>query len=245
MHPAFSVIAHRHSQLKPGFLDLGGIREKNGSTGQYLVVRTKKALVSTAQIGGLELHVWGCRADDIETPERIVFDLDPDEGLGFAEARTAAFEVRDVLDSLGLASFAMLTGGKGIHVIAPIARRNSWDEVKTFSHDLANRLAASAPERYVANMSKKKRKGRIFIDYLRNERGSTAVAPYSPRRRDGATVATPVSWNELQRVRTAGAFTIATLGGRLASLKTDPWKGYAKAARQTLTAARLRAVAAT
>lgn len=229
----------------PEDIETVGIREKNGSTGQYLVVRTKKALVSTAQIGGLELHVWGCRADDIETPERIVFDLDPDEGLGFAEARTAAFEVRDVLDSLGLASFAMLTGGKGIHVIAPIARRNSWDEVKTFSHDLANRLAASAPERYVANMSKKKRKGRIFIDYLRNERGSTAVAPYSPRRRDGATVATPVSWNELQRVRTAGAFTIATLGGRLASLKTDPWKGYAKAARQTLTAARLRAVAAT
>lgn len=228
----------------PEDIETVGIREKNGSTGQYLVVRTKKALISTAQIGALELHVWGCRADDIEAPERIVFDLDPDEGLAFADVRRAAIEVRDVLDSLGLASFAMLTGGKGIHVIAPIARRNSWDEVKTFSHDLANRLADSAPDRYVANMSKKKRKGRIFIDYLRNERGSTAIAPFSPRRRDGATVATPVSWDELPRMTSAGAFTIETLDKRLGSLKADPWKGYAQAARQTLSAARLRAVAA-
>ena len=227
----------------PEDIETVGIREKNGSTGQYLVVRTKKALVSTAQIGALELHVWGCRADDIEKPERIVFDLDPDEGLGFADIRAAAFEVRDVLDSLGLASFAMLTGGKGVHVIAPIARRNSWGEVKTFSHDLANRLAASAPERYVANMSKKKRKGRIFIDYLRNERGSTAVAPYSPRRRDGATVATPVSWDELKRMKSAGAFTIKTLGKRLKAMKGDPWECYAAASRQSLSAARMKAVA--
>jgi bifunctional non-homologous end joining protein LigD len=205
-------------------------------------VRTKKALVSTAQIGALELHVWGCRADDIERPERIVFDLDPDEGLGFAEVRAAAFEVRDVLDSLGLASFAMLTGGKGVHVIAPIARRNSWNEVKTFSHDLANRLAASAPGRYVTNMAKKKRKGRIFIDYLRNERGSTAIAPYSPRRRDGATVATPVSWDELKQMKSAGAFTMKTLDKRLKAMKDDPWEGYAAASRQALSAARMKAV---
>jgi len=226
----------------PEDIETVGIREKNGSTGQYLVVRTKKALISTAQIGALELHVWGCRADDIEKPERVVFDLDPDEGLDFADVRKASFEVRDVLDSLGLTSFAMLTGGKGVHVIAPIARRNTWDEVKTFSHDLASRLEDSAPDRYVANMSKKKRKGRIFIDYLRNERGSTAIAPFSPRRREGATLATPVSWDELSRTKSAGAFTIKTIGKRLASLKADPWKGYAQAAKQTLSAARLRAV---
>lgn len=227
----------------PEDIEAVGIREKDGAIGQYLVVRTKKALVSTAQIGALELHVWGSRADDIEKPERIVFDLDPDEGLGFADVRAAAFDVRDVLDSLGLASFAMLTGGKGVHVIAPIARRNSWDEVKTFSHDLAKRLAASAPDRYVANMSKKKRKGRIFVDCLRNERGSTAVAPYSPRRRDGATVATPVSWDELKRITSAGAFTMKTLGRRLSALKGDPWAGYVAASRQTLSAARRKAVA--
>jgi len=227
----------------PEDIETVGIREKNGTTGQYLVVRTKKALVSTAQIGALELHVWGCRADDIEKPERIVFDLDPDEELGFAEVRAAAFEVRDVLESLGLASFAMLTGGKGVHVIAPIARRNSWDEVKMFSHDLANRLAASAPERYVANMAKKKRKGRIFIDYLRNERGSTAIAPYSPRRRDGATIATPVAWEELKRMKSAGAFTMKTLDKRLKEMKGDPWEGYAAASRQALSAARMKAVA--
>jgi bifunctional non-homologous end joining protein LigD len=226
----------------PDDIETVGIREKNGSTGQYLVVRTKKALISTAQIGALELHVWGCRADDIDKPERIVFDLDPDEGLGFGDVRKAAFEVRDVLDSLGLVSFAMLTGGKGIHVIAPIARRSSWEEVKTFSHDLAGRLAEAAPDRYVASMSKKKRKGRIFVDYLRNERGSTAIAPYSPRRRDGAPVATPVSWDELSGIKSAKAYTISTIDRRLSALRGDPWEGYARIARQTLSAAHRRAI---
>jgi bifunctional non-homologous end joining protein LigD len=231
-----------HNSSTPDDIETVGIREKNGKIGQYLVIRTKKALVSAAQIGALELHVWGCSADAIEKPERVVFDLDPDEDLDFADVRAAAVEVRDVLASLGLKSFALLTGGKGIHVVMPIAKRNSWDEVKTFAHDLANRLAETAPDRYVANMSKKKRRGRIFLDYLRNERGSTAICPYSPRRKAAASMATPVSWDELPRIRSAAAFTLETLDRRLASVKGDPWKGYKQAARQTLSEARLKAM---
>jgi bifunctional non-homologous end joining protein LigD len=231
-----------HNSSTPSDIETVGIREKNGKIGQYLVIRTKKGLVSAAQVGALELHVWGSSADEIEKPERVVFDLDPDEDLDFAAVRAAAVEVRDVLASLGLKSFALLTGGKGIHVVAPIARRNSWDTVKAFSHNLANRLAETAPDRYVANMSKKKRRGRIFVDYLRNERGSTAICPYSPRRKPTASVATPVSWSELPRIRSAAAFTMETLDRRLASMSVDPWKGYTQAARQTLSDARLKAV---
>lgn len=231
-----------HNTSTPEDIETTGIREKSGKTGRYLVIRTRKALISAAQIGALEMHVWGCRADDVEKPERIVFDLDPDEGLAFTQVKTAAVEVRDVLSSLGLASFALLTGGKGIHVIVPIARRSSWDDVKTFAHSLATRLAAAAPERYVASMSKAKRKGKIFIDYLRNERGSTAISPYSPRRRRNATVATPVSWDELSRISSAGEFTLKNLDKRLAGLRADPWPNYAKASRQALSHKRMEAI---
>jgi bifunctional non-homologous end joining protein LigD len=231
-----------HNASTPDGIETTPIREKDGSMGNYLVIRTRKALIAAAQISALELHVWGCRAHAIENPERLVFDLDPDEGLAFAKVRAAAIEVRDVLASLGLVSFPMLTGGKGIHVIAPIARKNTWAEVKSFTHGVARMLADAAPDRYVASMSKNKRRGRIFIDYLRNERGSTAIAPFSPRRRDGATVATPISWRELPRMASAAEFTIGTIDKRLTSLRADPWEGYAEASRQTLSAARLSAV---
>jgi bifunctional non-homologous end joining protein LigD len=221
-----------HNASTPEGIETVGIREKDGSTAQYLVIRTRKGLIAAAQISALELHVWGCRAHAIENPERIVFDLDPDEGLGFAQVRAAALEVRDVLASLGLTTFPMLTGGKGIHVIAPIARKNTWVEVKAFSQGVAKMLAAAAPDRYVANMSKAKRRGRIFVDYLRNERGSTAIAPFSPRRRPGATVATPIAWRELPRMASAAEFTMDTIDRRLASLRGDPWEGYAIASRQ-------------
>lgn len=229
-----------HNSSTPEDIEAVGIRGKDGESSQYLVVRTKKGLISTAQISALELHVWGCRADNIERPERIIFDLDPGETLDFGCVRTAALEVRDVLGSLGLQSFAMLTGGKGIHVIAPIARRSSWDDVKAFSYGLANRLADTAPERYVANTSLKKRRGRIFIDYLRNERGSTAVCPFSPRLKPHATVATPVSWRELDHITSAGAFTLETLDKRVAAQRSAPWAGYALAAKQVLSASHLK-----
>jgi len=229
-----------HNPSTPEDIEAVGIRDKNGKSSEYLVVRTKKGLVSTSQINALELHVWGCRADNIEKPERIVFDLDPGETVDFGAVRTAAVEVRDVLASLGLQSFAMLTGGKGIHVIAPIARRSSWGDVKAFSYGLASRLAETAPDRYVSNMSMKKRRGRIFVDYLRNERGSTTVCPFSPRRNPHATVATPISWRELGHIASAGAFTLETLDKRVASQRSDPWAGYALAAKQILSTSHLK-----
>lgn len=130
-----------------------------------------------------------------------------------------------MLASLGLVSFPILTGGKGVHVIAPIARRNTWAEVKALTHRVAKMLAGAAPQRYVANMSKAKRRCRIFIDDLRNERGSSAIAPFSPRRREGATVATPLSWQELSRMASAAEFTIDTIDKRLNSRRADPWSG--------------------
>jgi bifunctional non-homologous end joining protein LigD len=216
------------------------IVEKNGDKSPYLMIRDAPGLVAAAQISALELHIWGARSDRIDSPERIVFDLDPDEGLAFTDVREAAVEVRDVLASVGLDSFAMLTGGKGVHVVAPIVRRREWDEIKPFARSFAETLAKTSPDRYVAQASKAKREGRIFIDWLRNERGSTAVAPYSPRAREGAPVATPVTWDELKRSDTAARYMLATIGKRLASLRADPWEGYFDT-RQSITADMIRA----
>lgn len=230
-----------HNSSAPGEIGSVDIKEKDGEVSPYLVIQSPEGLVAAAQIGALELHVWGARIDMLERPERIVFDLDPDEGLGFAAVRDAAFEVRDVLGSMGLSSFPLLTGGKGVHVVVPITRRNSWEEVKAFSRALAQRLETAAPERYVAQASKKKRKRRIFIDWLRNERGATAIAPYSTRAREGCPIATPVSWKELKSIDRASAYSIDTIPQRLASLKSDPWDGYDKV-RQSLTQTILDAV---
>lgn len=232
-----------HNASTPDEIKTTKIREKDGGAADYLILRDKAGLVTVAQIGGLELHVWGAREDRLENPERLVFDLDPDEKLNFDRVKEAAIDVRGVLDSVGLTSFALLTGGKGIHVVAPIARTRSWDEVKEFCRSLARRIAASAPDGYVAEAAKAKRKGRIFIDWLRNQRGATAIAPFSPRRRAGAPVATPVSWAELSKIRRPDAFTIQNIGTRLASLRADPWDGFAAAGCQRLTQRAIEAVA--
>ena len=178
----------------PGAIETVEIFEKDGGKADYLVIRSAAGLVGAAQVGGLELHVWGARADNLEKPERIVFDLDPDEGLPFQAVTRAAMKLRDGLEALGLKSFPLLTGGKGVHVIAPVARTQAWPKVKAFASGYAHVLARHSPDRYVAEASKAMREGRIFIDWLRNERGATAIAPYSPRARKRAPVATPVSW---------------------------------------------------
>ncbi|MDP3739350.1 MAG: DNA ligase D [Hyphomonadaceae bacterium] len=231
-----------HNPSTPDAIETVSIKEKDGGKADYLVIRNAAGVVGASQIGGLELHVWGARTDSLEKPERIVFDLDPDEGLDFEDVKAASVELKGVLESLDLKSFPLLTGGKGIHVIVPIARKLEWPDVKQFSSDLARMLASHAPDRYVAQASKAKRKGRIFIDWLRNERGSTAIAPFSPRRRKGAPVATPVSWAELPKFDTPAAFTIKTIGARLSRLRSDPWKGYVAASRQQLKATALKAV---
>ncbi len=215
-----------HTSSTPDSIDEVEIEEKKGGRARYLLVRNVAGLVSTAQIGALELHIWPARADRLDRPERLVIDLDPDEGKDFADVRDAAMEVRDMLAEAGLVSFALLTGGKGIHVVAPLERRAGWGELKAVAKGLAHRLEARAPEKYIATASKAKREGKIYIDWLRNERGSTAIAPYSPRARKGAPVATPVQWDELPSVKAANAYTLDTIGNRLTSLKSDPWPDY-------------------
>jgi bifunctional non-homologous end joining protein LigD len=212
------------------------IAESDGKTDTYLYASGLEALIAGVQMGTLEFHIWGSRIDDIEKPDRLVFDLDPDEGLSFADVRKAAVDVRDRLAGLGLKTVAMVTGGKGVHVIAPLQRRAEWPQVKAFAKGFAKMLEDDAPDRYVATMSKAKRKGRIFVDYLRNERGSTAISPYSTRARRGAPVAVPVSWDELTTLDAANTFHIADMAKRLAM--KDPWAD-ADAWQQSVTKAML------
>ncbi|MBC7137491.1 MAG: DNA ligase D, partial [Defluviimonas sp.] len=198
------------------------ITEKDGGTEPYIYIVDAEGLVAAAQMGTVEFHPWGARRDRLDRPERIVFDLDPDEGLGFADVRRAAFDLRGKLEDLGLGSWPMLSGGKGVHVIVPLRRTASWDTVKLFAQLFATLLATGQPDRYTATMAKAARKGRIFIDWLRNERGATAIAPFSVRARPGAPVAVPVGWDELPKLRRADAFGMKAAFGRDWSAVTLP-----------------------
>ncbi|HEY9055705.1 MAG TPA: DNA ligase D [Aurantimonas sp.] len=216
------------------------VAEKDGGTADYLTMPDAAALVGAVQMGSLEFHIWGARNDRLEKPDRLVFDLDPDEALSFADVKAAAFDLRDRLADLGLKSFALVTGGKGVHVVVPLERRQDWADLKTFAKDFSARQAGAEPERFVATMSKAKRKGRIFIDWLRNERGATAIAPYSTRSRAGAPVATPVGWDELETLDRASGFDIKAVLQRLQ--EDDPWSDYG-AVRQSITKAMLKTAA--
>jgi bifunctional non-homologous end joining protein LigD len=214
------------------------IAEKDGEPEGYLTLPDATGLVSCAQISALEFHLWGSHNDDVEKPDRMVFDLDPDEGLDFEVVKRAAFDIKALLESADLPSFAMITGGKGIHVVLNLKRKHSWDDVKGFSGALAEQIELLDPKRFVANMSKAKRKGRIFVDYLRNGRGATAIAPYSPRARGMAPVAVPVSWSELKTIPSASVFKLKDMAARLA--EPDPWADYADHAVQITKAVRAR-----
>lgn len=215
------------------------ISEKDGGKSIYLRLDTLSSLIAGVQMGTLEFHIWGSRGDKLEKPDRLVFDLDPDEGLDFEDLKQAAFDIRDSLSKLGLETVPLVTGGKGVHVIAPLTRRAEWPEVKGFSRAFAQMLSREEPDRYVAQASKAKRKGRIFVDWLRNERGATAVAPYSTRSREGAPVAVPVSWEELKTLKAANQFRIGDMEKRLKA--ADPWAESTKW-RQSITAKMLQAV---
>ncbi|MBZ0271095.1 DNA ligase D [bacterium] len=207
------------------------IREKDG-TGNYLVVADARGLVSLVQYGVLEFHAWGCRADRIESPDRLIFDLDPAPDVEWKAVTHAALMLREVFADLGLKSFAKTSGGKGLHVVVPIERRSGWDEAKDFARAIAERVAKNESDRYVATMSKKKREGKIFIDYLRNARGQTAVAPYSLRARAGAPISAPVTWDEVEDGIRGDAITLADIGKRLR--RADPWAGI-ESIRQSIT----------
>lgn len=230
-----------HTASSPDEIGRVEIEESDGAREPYLVIEDAKGLVAAAQIGALEFHIWGARADKLEKPDRLVFDLDPGEGAAFAHVREAACDIRDALAALDLQSFALLTGGKGVHVVVPLERRSGWAELKAFAKGFAERRAAADPDRYVAVMAKAKRKGKIFIDWFRNTRGATAIAPYSPRARPGAPCAAPVSWEELSRIDKSAAFTMQAMAARLAAQTRDPWDGYFEL-RQSLSARRLKAV---
>ena len=184
------------------------IREKDGSTENYLWVDDADGLVACVQMGTIEFHGWGSTVDHLEQPDRLVFDLDPDEGLDFEDTKKAAEHLKNQLAELGLTSFPMLSGGKGVHVVVPLTPQADWPAVKSFADRFARALAQAEPDRFVATMSKAKRKGRIFIDWLRNQRGATAIMPYAARARAGAPVAAPVSWTELRDIDTAARWHV-------------------------------------
>ncbi|MBC7817427.1 MAG: DNA ligase D [Planctomycetaceae bacterium] len=207
----------------------------------YVTIHDLAGLLSLVQVGALEIHPWGSTNDDIEKPDRMIFDLDPDSSVRWTKVVEAAHEVRDRLRKLGLESFAKMTGGKGLHVIVPLQRRHTWPEVKKFSKAVAVQLAADSPSQYTASMSKAARHGRIYVDYVRNGRGATAVAPYSTRNRPGAPVAAPVTWKEVSAASDPSGFTVENISDRLASLRKDPWEDLRKT-RQSLTAAAWRRI---
>lgn len=212
----------------PTDIKLIPIKESDGKQEEYLTLPNATAIVSAAQISALEFHLWGSHNKDLEHPDRMIFDLDPDEDLDFQVVKRAAFDIKALLDSADLTSWAMITGGKGIHIVLNVKPRLEWDEFKQFAGDVAEQVAALDPKRFVANMSKAKRKGRIFIDYLRNGRGATAIAPYSPRAKGTAPIAVPVSWDELRTIPAANVFKLKDMHARLN--EPDPWADYSKSA---------------
>lgn len=200
------------------------IRERKGIS-TYLAIHDMPGLLSLVQFGALEIHIWGSLVDDVERPNRIIFDLDPGPGVPWERLVDAALLLRGMLKQLGLTTFVMTTGGKGLHVVAPLVPKHEWPEVKAFCRNVAETLATARPEEFLSNMSKAKRTAKIFVDYLRNDRGATAVAPYSTRARPGATIAMPISWRELKTISGGDAFRFDNVAPRLKARAADPWRG--------------------
>ena len=201
-----------------------------------ITVDTLKALVGAAQMGTIEFHTWNAVVSNIEKPDRMVFDLDPDASLGWERMIEAAQLTRSLLEELGLTSFCKTSGGKGFHVVVPLAKHAGWDEVKTFSQAVAQHMATTLPTYFSAKMGAQNRKQKIFVDYLRNNRGSSTVAAFSARARPGLGVSVPLSWDEVATTTNGDQWTIENVHERLADLKRDPWADYAKT-RQRITAA--------
>ncbi len=208
---------------------------------KYLYIEDAEGLFALVQIGALEIHDWGVSLDEIDKPDRLVFDLDPDEGLDLATLKAAAQEVREFLADLGLKSFLKSTGGKGLHVVAPLTPKLGWAEIKAFAKGVADGLVAARPDRYTANPLKRTRRGKIFVDYLRNQRGGSAIANFSTRARAGAPVAAPLAWDELKALKMAAPYDADTMPRRLKRLKRDPWEGFFTT-RQSINAKALKAL---
>ncbi|WP_067219455.1 DNA ligase D [Stappia indica] len=201
-----------------------------GDDGDSLIaIDSLHGLIGLVQGAALEIHPWQASLDDLERPDQVVIDLDPGEGVDWPVMLDAARQVRDRLEDAGLVPFVKTTGGKGLHVVAPLKPKAGWDEVKGFARDIAEAMEADDPELFIARSTKAARKGRIFVDYLRNGRNNTAIAPYSSRAREGATVAMPLAWDELDPSIGSGHFTVVNAMARLDSLDEDPWADFRKA----------------
>jgi bifunctional non-homologous end joining protein LigD len=214
---------HVTSALPPGVGSVDVPDKKTGKIEPYITLSTAEALAGLAQMGVLEVHPWGSRNDDLEHPDRLIFDLDPDESLPWSAVTEAAADVRARLKKLGLASFLKTTGGKGLHVVIPIEPTLDWATAKTFAHAFVVSMEKASPARYLTKMTKAARVGKIYLDYLRNERGATAVAAYSPRARAGVNVSMPLSWAELSSLERP-IFSVTNFGEWRSRLGKDPWK---------------------
>ena len=189
----------------------------------FISITEPKGYLALTQFGAIEFHLWGCRIDDPEHPDRLVIDLDPDESLPWARVCDGAEILRDRLTQMGLEPFLRTTGGKGLHLVMALAGGHEWPVMKGFAEAFAKAMAGDAPSLFTAISSKERRKGRIYLDYLRNARGASAVASYSLRARPGFPVATPIFWEELRKLSGGNAFNRLNLHKRLETLAADPW----------------------
>jgi bifunctional non-homologous end joining protein LigD len=215
--------------------------EEKHATGDYLTVRDARDLVALVQEGVVEIHPWGAKADDPDRPDRVIFDLDPGPRVEWSSVMDTAKALRAHLEQLDLVSFLKTTGGKGLHVVVPVRRGPAWSEIKAFSRAVAGAFVKADPSAYTISPAKRGRERKIFIDYLRNDRGATAVAAYAVRARAKAPVATPLAWDELKAGLEVDSFTLLTVPGRLAALRKNPWSGIEKL-RQSISPQARRAL---
>jgi bifunctional non-homologous end joining protein LigD len=206
--------------------------EEDDGRDTYMLADSLEALLGLVQMGVLEIHTWGATKDRLERPDRLTFDLDPDPSVPWAQVIDAAQLTKTLLEELGLVTFLKTTGGKGLHLVTPIQRTLGWEEAKTFSKMVADHLVTTIPQRFTSNMAKRARKGKIFIDYLRNARGATAIAAYSTRAKPGAPVSVPIAWDELSEDLHSDYFTVMNVPARLERLERDPWETYERSARR-------------
>ncbi|HET9819792.1 MAG TPA: non-homologous end-joining DNA ligase [Rhodanobacteraceae bacterium] len=202
------------------------LEEESGSRAIYLYPKNATSVIELVQFGVLEFHPWGATIAQPDLADRIVFDLDPGDDVAWSRVVAAARLVRKLLDRIGLESFVRTTGGKGLHVVLPLDPPSPWEQVKSFTQGFAKSIAGMHPMEFVATSAKRIRRGRIFIDYLRNSRGSTSIANYSLRARKGAPVATPLRWPELGKLASGADYDIHSIRRRLAKLRKDPWSGF-------------------